>query len=74
MEGKRLFESNRTLMTNYNLHLSIFEGLKLFEQLKDKQLSVEINRIEIPIIGIATCDNDKNSFQLLLFYHIDDWK
>ena len=74
MEGKRLFEGNRTLMTNYNLHLPIFEGLKLFGQLKDKQLSVEINRIEIPIFGIATCDNDENSFQLLLFYHIDDWK
>ena len=74
MEGKRLFEGNRTLMTNYNLHLPIFEGLKLFGQLKDKQSSVKINRIEMPIFGIAMCDNDENNFQLLLFYHIDDWK
>ncbi|CAF1026496.1 unnamed protein product [Rotaria sordida] len=73
MEGKRLFEGNRTLMTNYNLHLPILSGLKLFGKLKYKQLFIEMNQIQLPIFGIATCDDENKSFQLLLFYHVDDW-
>ncbi|CAF1234392.1 unnamed protein product [Rotaria sp. Silwood1] len=43
MEGKRLFEGNRTLMTNYKLHLPILSDLKLFGKLKYKLLFMEIN-------------------------------
>ncbi|CAF1020378.1 unnamed protein product [Rotaria sp. Silwood1] len=73
MEGKRLFEGNRTLMTNYNLHLPILSGLKLFGKLKYKRLFIEMNSIQLPIFAIATCDDENRSFQLLLFYHVDDW-
>jgi len=73
MEGKRLFEGNRTLITNYNLYLPILSGLKLFGKLKSKQLSIEINKNEFGINGIATSDQNNSNFQLLLFYHVDDW-
>ena len=71
MEGKRLFEGNRTLMTNYNLHLPILSGLKLFGRLKHKQLSVRQH--QVPIYVIATSDEGTRSVQLLVFYHVDDW-
>jgi xylan 1,4-beta-xylosidase len=73
MEGKRLFEGNRTLVTNYNLYLPILTGLKLFGKLKSKQLAIEINQINLPIYGIATADDENRNFQFLLFYHVDDW-
>jgi xylan 1,4-beta-xylosidase len=73
MEGKRLFEGNRTLITNYNLYLPILSGLKLFGKLKYKQLFIEINQTNLPVYGIATGDDDNSSFQLLIFYHVDDW-
>ena len=38
-ERKRLFEGNRTLITNYDLHLLFFNSLKFFSKLKSKQLS-----------------------------------
>lgn len=72
-EGKRLFEGNRSLVTNYNLHLPILNGLKLFEKLKTKQLSVTISGASIPINGIATLDDDSSDVQLLLFSHVDDY-
>ncbi|CAF4993443.1 unnamed protein product, partial [Rotaria socialis] len=61
------------LMTNYNLHLPILSGLKLFGKLKYKRLLIETNQIHLPIFGIATCDDENKSYQLLLFYHVDDW-
>lgn len=73
MEGKRLFEGNRTLMTNYNLHLPILYGLKLFGKLKYKRLFIETYHTNSPIYGIATCDDEGKSYQVLLFYHLDNW-
>ena len=72
-EGKRFFEGNRSLVTNYNLHLPILNGLKLFERLKTKQLSMTISDTSIPINGIATLDDDTSDIQLLLFSHVDDY-
>ena len=73
MEGKRLFEGNRTLMTNYNLHLPILSGLKLFGKLKQKQLSVKGDQVQAPLYAIATSDEGTRSLQFLVFYHVDDW-
>lgn len=58
MEGKRFLENNRTLVTNYNLYLSILNGFKLLEKLKTKQLLIEINNNYIPLNGICTYYNN----------------
>jgi beta-xylosidase len=73
MEGKRLFEGNRTLVTNYNLYLPILNGFKLFEKLKTNKFSIEINTTNIPLNGICTFDENNFDIQLLLFSHIDDY-
>lgn len=71
MEGKRIFEGTRSLVTNYNLYLPILNGLKLFEKLKTTKLSLEITENNIPLNGICTMDD--NTMQLLLFSHVDDY-
>jgi hypothetical protein len=73
MEGKRFFEGNRSLVTNYNLYLPILNGLKLFEKLKSKQFLIKINDSSIPINGISTYDESNSNIQLLLFSHVDDY-
>jgi len=73
MEGKRFFEGNRTLVTNYNLYLPILNGFKLFEKLKRKKLSIVINNNSIPLNGICTFDENNFDIQLLLFSHVDDY-
>ena len=73
MEGKRFFEGTRSLVTNYNLYLPILNGLKLFEKLKTKKLSIEISGSNIPLNGICTLDDDNFDLQLLLFSHVDDY-
>jgi hypothetical protein len=73
MDGKRFFEGNRTLVTNYNLYLPILNGFKLFEKLKKNQLLIEINNNNIPLNGICTLDENNVDIQLLLFSHIDDY-
>ncbi len=73
MEGKRLFEGNRTLVTNYNLHLPILNALKLFSKFQTKQLSIGITETQFEINALSTYDERNSSIQLLLFYHIDDW-
>ena len=73
MEGKRLFEGNRTLMTNYNIHLPILSGLKLFGNLKSTQLLINHHDDNIPVYALATCDDNRHRYQILLFYHVDDW-
>ncbi|UJR16781.1 hypothetical protein I4U23_003680 [Adineta vaga] len=73
MEGKRLFEGNRTFLTNYNLHLPVMNGFKLFEKLQTKQFSIEIKDNHIPLHGISTFHEANSDIQLLLFSHIDDY-
>ena len=73
MEGKRFFEGNRTLVTNYNLYLPILNGFKLFEKLKTKQLFVDIQNNNIPLNAISTFDENNRDIQLLLFSHTDDY-
>jgi len=73
MEGKRLFEGNRTLVTNYNLYLPILNAFKLLAKLKSKQLLIEINNNNIPINAISTLDQNNSNIQLLIFSHVDDY-
>lgn len=73
MEGKRLFEGNRSLMTNYNLYAPMLNGLKLFERLKSKQYSIKVHNNTIPISGFATFDETTSDIQLMLFSHVDDY-
>ena len=73
MEGKRIFEGNRTLVTNYNLYLPILNAFKLLGKLKMKQLSIEISNNNIPLNGIATIDQTNSNIELLLFSHVNDY-
>lgn len=73
MEGKRMFEGNRSLVTNYNLYLPILNGLKLLEKLQTKQYSIEISNNPIPLNGFVTFADDNLSIQLLVFSHVDDY-
>jgi xylan 1,4-beta-xylosidase len=73
MDGKRFFEGNRILLTNYNLYLPILNGFKLYEKLKTKKLSITINDTKIPLNGICTFDENNFDIQLLLFSHVDDY-
>ncbi|CAF1504155.1 unnamed protein product, partial [Rotaria sordida] len=71
MEGKRLFEGNRTFVTNYNLYLPVLNDFKLFEKLQIKQFLAEIKNNKIPLHAISTFSEDNFDIQLLLFSHID---
>ena len=74
LDGKRIYEGNRTLVTNYNIYLPIVNGLKLIEKLRIKKFSIDINQTKISLNGICTYDeNDNNNIQLLLFSHVDDY-
>jgi beta-xylosidase len=70
MEGKRIFEGNRTLITNYNLYLPILNAFKLLSKLESKRLSIEINNNNIPLNCISTINSN---IQLLLISHVDDY-
>jgi xylan 1,4-beta-xylosidase len=73
LDGKRMFEGNRMLVTNYNIYLPILNGLKLIEKLKTNKLSIEITNNTIPLNGFCTIDEINSDVQLLLFSHIDDY-
>ena len=74
LDGKRMFEGNRMLVTNYNIYLPILNGLKLIEKLKTNKLSIDITNNTIPLNGFCTLDETNSNIQLLLFSHVDDYK
>lgn len=74
MEGKRLFEGNRTLITNSDLHLPFFNALKFFSKLNSNQLSVQIKDQNDEIYSLATIDDHCQSINILLCHHQDDWR
>jgi len=73
LDGKRMFEGNRMLVTNYNIYLPILNGLKLIEKLKTNKLSIEITNNTIPLNAFCTIDETNSNIQLLLFSHVDDY-
>ena len=72
-ERKRLFEGNRTLITNYDLHLPFLNSLKFFSKLKSKQLSINIKNKNDSIFCIGTMDDNYQSIEILLCNHLDNW-